>query len=42
MMMINNVIVVFNDLSPTTAPVIGIVEVTPQYSFSMVWFKNGR
>jgi hypothetical protein len=42
MMMMNNVIVVFNDLLPTTAPVIGIVEITPQNTFSMGWFKNGR
>jgi hypothetical protein len=42
MRMISRVIVVFNDLLPTTAPVIGIVEVTPQNSFSISWFKNGR
>jgi hypothetical protein len=42
MMLIDNVIVVFNDLLPTTAPAIAIVEVTPQNTFSMGWFKNGR
>jgi hypothetical protein len=40
MMMINNIIFVFNNLLPTTAPEIGIVEVTPQHAFSMAWVKN--
>jgi hypothetical protein len=38
--MVNNVIVVFNNLLPTTAPEIGIVEVMPQHAFSMAWVKN--
>jgi hypothetical protein len=40
--MVNNVIVVFNNLLPTTAPVLGIVEVTPQNTFPMGRVKNSR
>jgi hypothetical protein len=39
-MMINKIIIVFNNLLPTTAPEIDIVEVTPQHAFSMAWVKN--